>query len=403
MPTRRHALHAGVAAALAGCLGASRDGGTTPRGRTTTRDTTDRTTTSDAPDALRWTLDTGSGIQRPPVVDDDTVYAADDVLHAVAADGTERWTFEADVPVQYSPLVAASGVYVVTGSYQGSPAGEKFAAHALDRDGSERWTHDADHGMVSVLAATADAAFVGTHDDFLQKQGETLYALDAAAGDRRWRVGTGDTNGGVVVGDTVVAAYRLGVAGVDTTEGVVRWRTTARSFGGVTGDAVVVVTRRGVTALDAADGAERWTFEPPAEPASATTVDGTVYVTTDDGTLLALDAGTGAERWRAAVGGDGYGSPAVTDAAVYAAGDGVVSLDPATGEERWQYDAGNHARLAASADGAYVATDGSLRALAPDGSERWRYRADARLTRPVLGADGVYVGDEDGTLAALRA
>lgn len=418
MPSRRQALRSGslVAAALAGCLGSSgttttTDTSTTTTTSTTESPTTDTTTTRDATDALRWVFDADGGFERPPVVADGTVYAGADALHAVSTDGTGPWTFEADVPVQYSPLVRESGVYVVTGSYQGSPAGEKFAAHALDRDGSERWRHDADHGMVSVLDATSDTALVGTHDDHLQKEGESLYALDAATGDRQWEVGVGDAENGVVVDDRAVAGYRLGVASVDLAEGVVQWRTSAESLAGVAGDAVVVTGRSDVRSLALPDGTERWAFEPSSSPTSGLVVDGTVYVGTYDGVLHALDAESGEERWRASIGGKGYGSPAVTDDTVYvmgepgdAAGDAVYALDPDTGEERWRFDTGErYTRLAAGADGAYVAAGGSLQALAPDSSERWRYDADARLTRPVVGADGVYVGDKSGTLAALQA
>ncbi len=410
MPTRRQALRAGgvVAAALAGCLGSSPDATTTTDEpptdtATTTPSTTERSTTSDATDALRWTLDTDGETERPPVLAADTVYAFGHALHAVGTDGAARWRFEADVPVQSRPLVHEGGVYVVTGSYRGSPAGEEFAAHALDHDGSERWRHDADHGMVSVLAATPNAAFVGTHDDFLQGNGESLYALDATDGDRGWEVGIGDANGGVVVDDTVVAAYRLGVAGFDATDGTARWRASARSLAGVAGDAVVVVGQSTMKALAVADGAERWAFTPSAEPSTATVVGETVYVNADDGALHAVDAGSGEERWRASVGGKGYRPPAVADDSVYAAGDDLVALDAATGDERWRYDAGDHARFAASADGAYVTVGESLQALGPDGDERWRYDAGGRPTRPVVGAGGVYVGDRRGTLAALRA
>jgi len=423
MSTRRQALRAGglVAASLAGCLGSSPtassgDGTTTDDHSTTIADTTtesretstdgattDDSTTSDATDALRWTVDTGGAIGHAPVVVGGTVYASSRALHAVATDGTERWQFAADVPVQSRALVRDAGVYVVTGSFQGSPAGEQFAAHALDPDGAERWSDGGDGvGMVSVLDATSDAAYVGTHDDYLQQTGESLYALDAGDGDQRWDADIGDAEGGVVVGDTVVVGYRLGVAGFAVADGTARWRASARSLGGVVGDAVVVGGQSTVRALGVADGTERWTFTPPEAPSAASVADGTVYVGTRDGGLHAVDGESGEERWRAASGGTAYAQPTVTADAVYVAGDGVRALDPDTGEERWRFDTGQaHARLAASRSGVYVAAGETLQALGTDGSERWRYEAAGRLTRPVVDRTGVYVGDKSGTLAAL--
>lgn len=144
-----------------------------------------------------------------------------------------------------------------------------------------------------------------------------------------------------------------------------------------------------------ASDAARWTLDVGSGIERPPVVDdGTVYVSADDGTLYALAADSDERCWRTSVGVDGLPSPVVTDETVYTTGDEVYALDPDTGEPRRSFETSRtYPRLAASESGVYVAADEEVVALAPDAAERLRYRSGAPLTRPVVGADGVYVGD----------
>ena len=134
--------------------------------------------------------------------------------------------------------------------------------------------------------------------------GVSLYALDAATGERRWRVPTGLPSKSMpaVDGETVFfAGEDTYVYALDAATGAERWRT--KTDGQVdanvtlTDETVCVATEaRTVYALDRESGAVRWTYRFPSNtdghgrrPESLATDGARVYVLTDD-RLTALSA-----------------------------------------------------------------------------------------------------------------
>lgn len=127
-------------------------------------------------------------------------------------------------------------------------------------------------------------------------------------------------------------------------------------------------------ALDADEGRVVWSYSPPgitAGVSSPTVVDGTVYVGFGDATVRAFDARSGALRWTQPVRApfSQLAGLAFADASVFALdfGGGVYRLDAGTGRPAWDYQ---------------------FPSLASWGS-------------PLVAGGYVYVGLDDGTIAAI--
>jgi outer membrane protein assembly factor BamB len=182
--------------------------------------------------------------------------------------------------------------------------------------------------------------FVGTRD-------RTAMAVHVESGTEAWRVPVdGEVTTSPAVADGVVF-----LAGED----------------GQTG-------RSRLYALDAEDGRVVWSYSPPgisAGVSSPTVADGSLYVGFGDATVRAFDAGSGALRWTQPVRApfSQLAGLAFADGSVFALdfGGGVYRLDAGTGRPRWDYQ---------------------FPSLASWGS-------------PLVAGGYVYVGLDDGTIAAI--
>ncbi|HXF57833.1 MAG TPA: PQQ-binding-like beta-propeller repeat protein [Actinomycetota bacterium] len=220
-----------------------------------------------------------------------------------------------------------------------------------------------------------------------------LVAVDLRTRRRRWRValGTVGAAGPTVAGGQVFVGTREGsLVALDLATGQERWRVQAGGAVDVApaasdGLVVAVAEERetgGITVLAAAtEGCGQptcrplWSFRPRrlgAGSTSPTVVGGTVYVGLGDFTVYALDLRDGRERWRAAVHGffSPLSSPAVEGGGVYLQDrlGGVYGLDAGSGEQRWDF----------------------------------QFRAGATWGAPLVVGGHLYVGLDDGTLAAIR-
>jgi len=221
--------------------------------------------------------------------------------------------------------------------------------------------------------------FVGSYD-------HSVYALDAASGDVRWKVATGDgvyaapvltrRPGRTLVlvpsSDRMLYAFDAATGARAWVHGVADYRPTlggarlaSPCAGEAAGRAAVFLPwwawdaslgqnqqDSSVTALDPDDGKVLWTRrlgdnELTAAVCARTRGGDRVFVGSSDGNLFALDAGDGAVRWRRTELDAVRGPPAVSAGPgvarlVMASKSGLVrGLDPDTGAEAWRYAAGD--------------------------------------------------------------
>lgn len=220
-----------------------------------------------------------------------------------------------------------------------------------------------------------------------------VVAVDLRTRRRLWRaaVGTVGAAGPTVAGGRVLVGTREGaLVALDAATGRELWRVQAGGVvdvaPAVSGGLVVAVaeereTGRMTVLAASVEGCGQpvcrplWSFRPTRVGAGSTspTVAGdTVYVGLGDFAAYALDLRDGRERWRAPVHGffSPLSSPALGDGGVYLQDrlGGVYGLEAGTGEQRWDF----------------------------------QFRARATWGGPLFVDGHVYVGLDDGTLAAIR-
>jgi outer membrane protein assembly factor BamB len=210
-----------------------------------------------------------------PAVVDGLLYAANEAGNLFAIDpatGEERWRYAAAAEFSRSPAVADGRVFV------GTSDGRAYGVDAAS--GAELWEFVGDEpgNIVGTMTAADGVVYAG--------QTATLYALDAATGEVRWR--NAETEG---FRPMTVGGGRLYGSGLENT----------------------------VYALDATNGTVLWSFPTNGLiQASPAVVDGVVYVASYDRNLYALDAASGEERWRFALDGEMNFGPSVAHGVVYA-------------------------------------------------------------------------------------
>jgi outer membrane protein assembly factor BamB len=271
-------------------------------------------------------------------------------IHAVAAaDGSVSWTTETAEP--RAPAATEDTVYL----------SDSYGLHALDpSDGSERWTFArgegaeqsygerlwSEAGMPASAPALTDAAvFVSLSD--------TLYALDRTDGSVLWEceIDNPDTNGvytrGIPAVGTETVYFTAGtrsdqtVYAVDAATGEKRWTAPGYRTSIAVDDAVVVRSPidggDALRVLDEQTGAERWRYETGHTSMAAVDED-TVYciVGFSQNSLVALDVETGETRWRQMESRGPYpfftGELVVTGDTIYlGSSEGLLTLDKEEG------------------------------------------------------------------------
>ncbi len=235
-----------------------------------------------------------------PVLHDGTVYVWQDArLRALdARSGRESWSYPigdaascGNVPVRVTP--AADGhVYVAAGT----------RVISVDRaSGRVRWHFEAPAVFLAPPAFAPGAAVTGG-GVYLADYLGTVYALDAATGQDRWRIATESRQSSdpvLVVGGNVHLGAGSALYTLDAVTGTPKWRFAA---GGE------------ITGL----------------PAVA---DGRVHFGSADHCLYTLDAAGGQLRWKLATGGEITGAPVAEGGVVYACSKDrcVYALDAAKG------------------------------------------------------------------------
>jgi len=307
-----------------------------------------------------------------------------------------RWSFRSGFPFYLDSPVLADGVL-----YVGSDNRNLYALDAFT--GAERWAFPA-FNSGETPAVARGLVYAASNDG-------RLHALDVATGETRWVFGTGSFrffNSPTVAGGTVYVGGGDTVFALDAATGTKRWSVHRRgsyASPAVVGGTVYVGAGDGkVLALDAATGAERWRFDTRAFVySSPAVVDGVVYVGSGDGVVFAIDATTGAERWRFQTAGElnsvVESSPAVANGVVYIGSrdHNVYALEADTGAVRWAFRTGDFVLSSpAVANGVvYVGSDDrNVYALdAGTGARVWSFRTRGAIgSSPVVANGMVFVG-----------
>jgi outer membrane protein assembly factor BamB len=239
-------------------------------------------------------------------------------------------------------------------------------------------------------ASTANGALVFTQGRL--GQGSSLVAVDLSTRADLWRFPSGRPLPAALRGAPIIAD---GLALVGASDGLVH-------------------------AVDMGSGAERWAFQTggtvQTSPAAA---DGRVFAIGEDGTtgrstLFAIDAASGKEIWSFAppTAALHVSAPTVAGGRVFEAfGDGMVrAFDARRGTVLWS----TRIRGLFSPLNALAYTDGSLLVLdatgalydfdATTGDRRWdfQFRPTCLRGAPLVAGGSVYVGLDDGTVAAVQ-
>ncbi|MFJ9945183.1 outer membrane protein assembly factor BamB family protein [Streptomyces erythrochromogenes] len=235
-----------------------------------------------------------------PVLHEGTVYVWQDArLRALdARSGRESWSYPVgdagscgNVPVRVTPA-SDGNVYVAAGT----------RVLSVDRaSGRVRWHFEAPAVFLAPPAFAPGAAVTGG-GVYLADYLGTVYALDAATGQDRWRIATESRQSSdpvLVVGGNVHLGAGSALYTLDAVTGTPKWRFAA---GGE------------ITGL----------------PAVA---DGRVHFGSADHCLYTLDAAGGQLRWKLATGGEITGAPVAEAGVVYACSKDrcVYALDAAKG------------------------------------------------------------------------
>ncbi|MEU9234632.1 PQQ-binding-like beta-propeller repeat protein [Streptomyces subrutilus] len=235
-----------------------------------------------------------------PVLHDGTVYVWQDArLRALdARSGRESWSYPVgdagscgNVPVRVTPAPDGN-VYVAAGT----------RVLSVDRaSGRVRWHFEAPAVFLAPPAFAPGAAVTGG-GVYLADYLGTVYALDAATGQDRWRIATEARTSP----DPVLVAHGNVHLGA--------------------GSALYT--------LDAVTGTPKWRFAAGGEITGLPAVaDGRVHFGSADHCLYTLDAAGGQLRWKLATGGEITGAPVAEAGVVYACSKDrcVYALDAAKG------------------------------------------------------------------------
>ncbi|MBK9517189.1 MAG: PQQ-binding-like beta-propeller repeat protein [Anaeromyxobacter sp.] len=234
-------------------------------------------------------------------------------LHALRADGSLAWDFQADGPFAAEPLVDGDTVYA--GSHDG-----RLYALALGT-GKERWRYDAREQLGTRPALIEGLVVVASLQD-------TVFAVDARTGAWKWHHRREQREGFTIRGAAAVAAgdglvhagYSDGtLLALEAGSGVVRWERQAAPSGSYTDvDSLVVQGGRvfaaaysgAVVALEAATGKPLWQVLAP-EATRVTMGPATLLVVTST-KVLALSPVDGRVAWSVPLEGSPGGAPRVS-------------------------------------------------------------------------------------------
>jgi len=406
----------GLALGFAGCLDGEEDPDRSP-GSERTDDTTSTTDTGDDQGPVQWTESLGSPTSRPaPGLGAVYVGTESGGVYALAGDdGDQHWSVDVGDPVVGRPVVGEDAIYVVCGE---TALSSSHRVVALDQNaGRERWTFEPEEWWLELFGLAGGLLYVGTQDDALAGEGETLYALDAASGEVQWSGAVGDGDG-LVTDDAVYVRSPGRLDAFDPVDGTRRWSTAVSGYTSgtlvATPETVCHVAEpegsRGVlVGRDANTGDRRWVLD-DWMTTSVTLHDGTLYVGGER--LAAVDPVTGDRPWEVEQARFVPDAP-VQDGVLYAGGAELGAYDVADGSRQWSWSpdpAVEGVVPNAVSDGSILVD--TFREADPrnrykfavsreSGDRRWVFDGESELTDLALGESGVLVGGEAGDVVSL--
>ncbi|MBI2510779.1 MAG: PQQ-binding-like beta-propeller repeat protein [Opitutae bacterium] len=311
-----------------------------------------------------WTHPLGAPTWAPPVVHGDAIYigASDGKFHAVrASDGAALWTYAGTARIDGRAVVTDESIYFIDG---------KINLVALARaDGTLRWSTPLHDEQLAGKPAPDNptfnrrAAFPLWLDGVLYcgSSDGGLYAVDATTGKKLWRH---DARAAIFSGIGRHGADLLTFGTMDGSVVILDRRTQKETFraqtgGGVVtvplvvGDKVIAGSRDYMLyGFNLADGSVAWRYSYWFSWIESTPVlrDGVLYVGASDySRVTTLDPASGKEKWSTKVHGMNWGSPLVTDDAVFtgtvaqhmagtviAHRGSIAALDRRTGAFKWR-------------------------------------------------------------------
>lgn len=287
--------------------------------------THDGLTAFDADGEVRWTHDGEDFFQQPAVLGR-TVVAGRFGGGAVLIDADDGTNFGriGGQGRAYEPVVDDDTAYVAL-SYRGGED-QSGAVVAVTPDGSVRWRTTFGERTTSRIGVGDGTVYVGTSSG-------SVYAFDAATGERRWRTNVGEwvTRGPTVAGGRLFAVtLRNGVIAVDA-DGAVLWRTIdvdASTDPVVVGGRLLCDHESGeVVALDPENGAVDWRFPADGRIHQGVRADGgRAVIGTATGTVHEFGPENGEEHWRFTTKPRRFSSPVIGQRFAYVGGRGDHTL-----------------------------------------------------------------------------
>jgi len=321
---------------------------------------------------VAWTFDAGSRVKAPSIGSDGTVYIGDnDGLHAVTADGTNKWTYSGRVSggddrdnVNVIPAIASNGTLYL--------ASDSDYAHAVSSSGNRQWTTQ----VCSLCNIGGSPAVVSDGTIYLGTNGGQLYALNPD-GSVQW---TFDANGRVM-------------APAVASDGTVYIGAGTLSFDNSVESGHVYAVNP--------DGSKKWGYKTGGEVKGDPAIgpDGTVYVGALDGKIYALRP-DGTTKWTYDTGGRVRSSPAVgSDGTIYVgSNDHYLYALNSDGTLKWRYHTGDNVTSSPAVGGngrIYIGSnDGRVYSISSNGNVEWTLDTGTPVTSsPAIGENGrLYIG-----------
>ena len=294
---------------------------------------------------VKWQAKVSSTWLMPPLLAEDILYtgSGEGVLYALNAEtGEQIWSV--DGFGQLESTGAVGGDLIVS-------AGYSQLVKAMDRStGEERWSYQADYPVQGAPLIVGERVYIATD--------RQVYALELESGQLIWKDSTGTEDaymGAPAYEDGVI--YTTGgkiLLALDAETGKELWRAgKANPFLGlaVVNQMIYVGNwDERLYAFDRSTGEERWSFAAQAGGlfwSSPAATSETVYAGNIDGYIYALDAQTGELKWSFQTGGDAVSEALVSDGIVYVSDSShetrrgprhLYAIDAATGKQIWVFE-----------------------------------------------------------------